>query len=66
MDTKWVHTSGQSQDGFCLACDIDADTDEITSDAHEPMPSPESSRDEPFCDVCGHDIDLVMRHSSHE
>lgn len=59
--TKWVHTSGQSVEGFCLACDLDSGLDETVCEAHEPMPSHEATQDEPFCDICGHDIDLVMK-----
>jgi len=62
MDTKWVHTSGQSEDGLCLACELDESMQgEMPSEAHEALPSPEASRDEPYCDVCGHDIDLVEK-----
>lgn len=62
MDTKWVHASGQSEDGLCLACELDESMqDEVPSEAHEPLPSPEASREEPYCEVCGHDIDMVEK-----
>lgn len=57
MDTKWVHASGDTYDGECVACACE--DEEGGSDPHEAERSSESTIDEPFCDICGHDIDLI-------
>lgn len=62
-DTLWVHGSGDTYDEHCVACTLD---DDESSVAHQADWSEESTIDEPFCAICGHDIDLVMRKEGKE
>jgi len=59
MDTKWVHGAGEDPVAGCLQCW--EDEDEEGSDVHPAELDGASDPDEPWCAVCGHHIDLVLR-----
>lgn len=55
MQTKWVHGGGEDPVGRCLQCREDEDGSVV----HPAELDESSDPEEPWCAVCGHDIDLV-------
>lgn len=55
--TKWVHESGEADNGACLACILELGNIPIRPHAVEP--DPDGDRDTPYCHVCGHDVVVI-------
>ena len=58
MTATYVHGSGESGDGLCLAC-CEEGLEAYGLKPHDADPDPDSDRDEPWCAVCGHSVDEI-------
>ena len=56
--SRYVHSSGEDEEGVCLACCLDWTPDQDLR-AHDADPDPSSDSDDPWCGVCGHEVDEV-------
>lgn len=68
MQDKWQHSSGETDDGLCLACIEEFSPNDVPSmfDAtfkwHRVKPDPDSDRNDPYCWVCGHNVERKEDH----
>ena len=59
MKFVYIHSSGEFEDGSCFACSLDGFAPEDLK-PHCADPDPDGDRDEPYCAVCGHDVDEIV------